>query len=154
MGSTPIGRSLRSDILETLKNSPNAEVIEKDNNEKEMIKFYSDKEIFKKAGEIISDLLNNKNNIFAEENRVHQYSDGDDTVLLEFNIPGLRCSDIDVELNQQYVTLKIKSNSHGNPNLDQDINLEYSRLMPDFVDVENGNIKYKNGTLTIAMPKS
>lgn len=90
-----------------------------------------------------------------------EMSEADNTYKIKAQLPGLNKEDINIELGKDYLTLKGSKEykkEHDNENLyrSEFVYGDFLRTIsfPTDVDTENAQACYKNGILTINIPKS
>ena len=90
-----------------------------------------------------------------------EMSEADNTYKIKAQLPGLNKDDIDIELGKDYLTLKgskeyKKENENENLYRSEFVYGKFLRTIsfPSDVDTEHAQANYKNGILTINIPKS
>jgi HSP20 family protein len=86
----------------------------------------------------------NSNVRFYEKNGHH---------IITIDMPGVMKSDIDLELNDDYLKVKAKR-KFSNGNQESYSNYEHSFLMPNNIDTEKIKAIYETGVLKVALSKS
>ncbi|MEK6884717.1 MAG: Hsp20/alpha crystallin family protein, partial [Nanoarchaeota archaeon] len=77
-------------------------------------------------------------------------SKDENSYTLEFDVPGFTKEEINVEIENSYVTVTSKSETNKNRK-----NLSYSIYIDSFFyDLDNTTTKLQNGVLTVTFPKS
>lgn len=85
-----------------------------------------------------------------------------ETIILESAIAGVRPEDIDITVTDDAVTIKGARNRELIEGEDRDYlyqecywgRFARSVILPEAVDPDNANVKFKNGVLTIRLPKA
>jgi HSP20 family protein len=85
----------------------------------------------------------------------------DNEIELKAELPGVNKNDIDIEVSEDYITVRAESQEHKEENIKNTHRSEFrygkflrSIPLPIRVESEEAKADYKNGILTITIPKS
>lgn len=89
----------------------------------------------------------------GQSNNNVRFKETEEAYLFSFDLPGVSNKDIDIDLEENKLSVKAKRKDHFSDDSEAYINFERTFQIPRGIENEKVQAHYENGVLAIALPK-